>query len=434
LRLTGLIMLKISPALEGQDTKPADRASSRPTADLQPKGGSSRKRAITLLACAGFASSASIRVCDPVIPQLAAVFDTSAGEASAVISVFSVAYGLFLALYGPLGDRYSKYWLVTMATLACTVGSLAAAFAPNLDWLVAARVLTGATAAAIIPLSMAWIGDNVEYGRRQAVLARFLSGQILGMVGGQFLGGLMADTLGWRWSFHVLAALYIVVGLSLLLELLYGGVAAGGVGKSGGGMPLATAMRSVVRVPWARAILLIGFVEGAAVFGPLAFIPTYLHLRFDLSLTGSAAILGTYGLGGLLYSLTAKRLVRLFGEQGLAAGGGALLCVAFITLLTGTAWQCALGACLIAEFGFYMLHNTLQINSTQMVPGARGSAVALFVSAFFLGQSTGVALAAWAVDAVGPLWLFGSAAVALPVIGSGFALALHRRHISLAPL
>ena len=57
-----------------------------------------------------------------------------------------------------------------------------------------------------------------------------------------------------------------------------------------------------------------------------------------------------------------------------------------------------------------MLHNTLQINSTQMVPGARGSAVALFVSAFFLGQSTGVALAAWAVDAVGPLWLFGAAA------------------------
>ena len=125
-------------------------------------------------------------------------------------------------------------------------------------------------------------------------------------------------------------------GLSLLLELLYGGaagVAAGGVGRSGEGMPLATAMRSVVRVPWARAILLIGFVEGAAVFGPLAFIPTYLHLRFDLSLTGSAAILGTYGLGGLLYSLTAKRLVGLFGERGLAAGGGALLCVAFLTLL-----------------------------------------------------------------------------------------------------
>ena len=80
-----------------------------------------------------------------------------------------------------------------------------------------------------------------------------------------------------------------------------------------------------MRVPWARTILLIGFLEGAAVFGPLAFIPTYLHLRFDLSLTGSAAILAIYGLGGLLYSLIAKRLVGLFGERGLAAGGGVLL-------------------------------------------------------------------------------------------------------------
>ena len=40
--------------------------------------------------------------------------------------------------------------------------------------------LTGATAAAVIPLSMAWIGDNVPYERRQPVLARFLIGQITG--------------------------------------------------------------------------------------------------------------------------------------------------------------------------------------------------------------------------------------------------------------
>ena len=50
--------------------------------------------------------------------------------------------------------------------------------APGFDALRLARVLAGATAAAVIPLSMAWIGDVVDYERRQPVLARFLIGQL----------------------------------------------------------------------------------------------------------------------------------------------------------------------------------------------------------------------------------------------------------------
>ena len=41
------------------------------------------------------------------------------------------------------------------------------------------------------------------------------------------------------------------------------------------------------------------FLEGAAVFGAMAFIPTYLNARFGLTLTAAGAILGFYGIGGL---------------------------------------------------------------------------------------------------------------------------------------
>jgi predicted MFS family arabinose efflux permease len=51
--------------------------------------------------------------------------------------------------------------------------------------------------------------------------------------------------------------------------------------------------------------------------------------------------------------------------------------------------------------GFYMLHNTLQINATQMAPQRRGAAVAAFASCFFLGQAAGVALAGLAADHLG---------------------------------
>ena len=61
-----------------------------------------------------------------------------------------------------------------------------------------------------------------------------------------------------------------------------------------------------------------------------------------------------------------------------------------------------------------MLHNTLQTHATQMLPEARGTAVAGFSSALFLGQSAGVALAAPIVDRAGapPVFVARGGAVA----------------------
>ncbi len=70
--------------------------------------------------------------------------------------------------------------------------------AGSLATLAGLRLLSGVTAAAIIPLSMAFIGDHVAYEQRQATLARFMSGQILGLIGGQVIGGIVGDLLGWR--------------------------------------------------------------------------------------------------------------------------------------------------------------------------------------------------------------------------------------------
>jgi predicted MFS family arabinose efflux permease len=75
-----------------------------------------------------------------------------------------------------------------------------------------------------------------------------------------------------------------------------------------------------------------------------------------------------------------------------------------------------------------MLHNTLQTNATQMAPERRGAAVALFASAFFLGQSTGVAMASLAVERMPTTSIVVTGAVATLAIGIAFSrlLATHR--------
>ena len=389
-------------------------------------------RAIALLSVAALASSASARLCDPMLPDLIRSFSASPAETAHVVSGFSVAYGLMQAFFGPLGDRIGKYRLIALTTLACILGTLGAALAVSLDWLILSRVLTGATAAGIIPLSMAWIGDTVPYEKRQATLARFLGGQIMGVIGGQFIGGLFADTLGWRWAFGFLCLIYLVVGSLVFLESWRNPLTYHQKVTSGKGNGVFAQATSVFRVPWARTILAIVFLEGVFVFGTLAFVPSYLHEHFGLTLTMAGAVMGLFGLGGLSYILFAKSFVRRFGESGLALFGALLIASAWGLLAIAPAWNWALLSSYFLGLGFYMLHNTLQTNATQMAPQVRGTAVSLFASAFFLGQSLGVVLAALLLEKLGAFPLFVVAGLCIPVIGVVFSRLLLLRHQSRA--
>ena len=58
-----------------------------------------------LLSLAAFASAASMRVTDALLPRLSSQFHVGLAQAANVITVFSVAYGLMQVLFGPLGDR-----------------------------------------------------------------------------------------------------------------------------------------------------------------------------------------------------------------------------------------------------------------------------------------------------------------------------------------
>ena len=398
----------------------------------EPEG----RRAIALLALAGFFSSAAFRVCDPLLPLLASTFSTSTGAAAYTITVFAVAYGGLQVFWGPLGDRYGKYRTAAFATFACAIGNVGAVFAPTLTVLIVCRGIAGATGGGIIPLALAWMGDTIPYGRRQEVLARFMTWSILGVASGGFLGGLFADTLGWRWAFGALAACYVIVGVLLQFELrrLARAAAAGPV-AGGSSMqsaqaprpPFAQQVAAILRERWPRVVLVTVALEGAIVFGALTFVASDLHERFGLSLTGAGGVVAAYGLGGVGYTLFARRLVARLGERGLAQLGGLVCLIAFGALALAQDWRVSLAACFAIGLGFYMLHNTLQTNATQMAPHARGTAVAMFASCLFIGQSIGVAVAALVIDSAGPRWLFAAASVFMMILASAFARALRSR-------
>ncbi len=364
-----------------------------------------------------------------MLPELSLVFDAPISATSQVISWFAITYGLMQLFYGPVGDRFGKYRVVMWATLGCSVGCLLSALSPRLDALVIARVACAATAAAIIPLSLAWVGDVVHYQHRQETLARVGLGTMMGITAGQLLGGLLTDTLGWRWAFVLMSCIFGSVSLLLWQQLKHLGGTTHAHHSSTG---FIKQLLQVAHDPWARTLLGIALVEGAMIFGLLAVTASHLHHTHQISLTLAGGTTALFGLGGMAYMATAKSVIRRFGEVGLARAGGLYFGLAFLVVAFCPWWQLALPSCFMAGFGFAMFHNTMQAKATQMAPTARGTGVTLFAGFLFLGQSLGVLVLAALISQFDSRVVVGSVAVCVVALGTFFARALARRNATQA--
>ena len=361
--------------------------------------------------------------------MLAEAFGTTAGGASAVITSFAVAYGALQLVNGPLGDRIGKYRMVFWVTAISAAGCLACAIAPTLPLLVLARFASGATIGAIVPLAMAWIGDAVPYERRQAVLARFLIGTLLGGALATTLSGALGERFGWQAIFYVLAVLYVVAATLLYAELRSNPATQARAHSGESMLDSFARMFGLLRGRWVRVVLFTVFLEGALSYGGFAFAAYHAHYALGLSVSASGVLVAAAAVGGLLYAAVAVRLVPRLGERGLVIGGGLLLCFGLpgLALAPGPAW--AVPALVAQGLGLIMLHNTLQLHATQMAPQSRGAALALFAFSLFTGQSMGVWIASHVVDAHGTLPVFLAAGAGLVMLAFFFQrqLAARRR-------
>lgn len=371
-----------------------------------------------------------VRVSDPLLPQIAADVGTTVGAASIITSAYAVSHGASLLIAGPFGDRFPKYAIVTLVTLLCAITVAACGASRTLTELGIARLLSGLTAGPIITFGIAFIGDTVPYEKRQPVIGRFLAGQILGLAAGQVVGGVIGDYLGWRSVFYVIAGIFLVVGLGLLIELLRNPLTRQTPPRAKTRASFVGGYVAVLSEPWARIILFAVFAESALFFAPFAFIGADLHTRQDLSFTAVGIVLSMFGVGGLIYVVSVEKLVSRLGQQGLVIWGGILMALAFLALALIPFWWVSAAAIGATGLGLYMLHNTLQVNATQMAPDNRATAMSLFTVHLYIGQSAGVAAVAPMVDRYGAPPVYIAAAILWPLLAFWFLGKLRRRKAS----
>jgi predicted MFS family arabinose efflux permease len=406
-------------------TSRVDRSLAR-TAARDPETEAAPGRAsLLVVGMAAFMVQADARVIDPLLHAIARDFHTIPPNAAIVISAYALPYGLFQLFYGPFGDRIGKLRVMAGCLAFFAVGTFACAFVPNLPVFAILRFVTGVAAAAVVPMSIGYIGDKFPYEMRQIALGRFMSALMMGQIAGSTLGGIFGEYIGWRDVFVVFGVVALAVSALLarearrfpepqkasrvlgpsVLAVPFGGsimfVGMIGVlpdlfgkGLIGLGVTLliyalVTQYGGLLKRPNAPLVLGTVLLEGLFVFGGLAYLASSLTDRFGINYASAGLMVAGFGAGGLVYSVSVKKLVGRIGELGILVLGGSLLGVAFVSIGIMPVWYWFIPLVILLGMGYYTMHGTLQTRATELAPEARGTAISLFAFCFFMGQATG---------------------------------------------
>ena len=421
------------------------------TATTAPSTGV-RSGAVLALACAAqFVVVLDVAVVNVALPSIRADLGFGTGTLHWVIVAYALILGSFLLLGGRICDVFGRRTALSIGLALFTLSSAAAGLATNAGMLLGARAAQGLGAALIPPAALATIAITFpDPGARGRALG--LYGAVTGMSAsvGVIAGGVITETLGWRWVFLVNLPIGLVLAVAALALLprqrqragrLSRGVASS-VTASAGIFALVLGLSEGSTRSWsgaasigplAAAVVLLATFFGLERRDPTPLVPREIRSRPVLSAAATAfflfgALLAFIFLGSLLmqqllaYSsattglawlamtvtsfvaavLTGTKLLPILGVGRLIVGGLVLLAAAAVLAsLVGPDAHYASGllpALLVAGAAGGFAAPALQIGALTGVPEhAAGVAAGLLETMRDVGGSVGIAFVATAL-------------------------------------
>lgn len=362
--------------------------------------------ALGLLFFLGFLVSVDLRIIGPVMPSVAESLRATPGAIGLAMTAYGFAYGAGQFVYGPLSDRHGRVAVVRVAALGFGACTALSGLCVTTGQFVAARLLAGAFAGSVIPLTLVHIGDTVDYARRHATVARFSVVTSAGFAFSAAIGGMVAHFVSWR------AMLIGYALLALAPAALLWRVEPGPPPKAATAEP-AVSYADFLRDPFARRVYAGILAESFLLSGALNYLGAYAFARYQINQLEVGLLLALFGVGTMAGGVLMAPLRRYLSERGLAGWGGALMGVALLLLLIPAGgWPLFAAAMLLLGWGFVGLHTTLQVYGTEISRAARGKAFSLFPASLSAGAAAGTA-------AMGPLVDAGAERVMLVICGAG---------------
>ena len=169
----------------------------------QPLTGATLALATASLSLAMFMQVLDTTIANVSIPTIAGDLAVSPSQGTWIITSFAVSNAIALPLAGWLARRFGEVRLFVMATLLFTLASWMCGLAPNFQTLIAARVLQGAAAGPMVPLSQSLLLNNYPEHKRGMALALWAMTTTVAPIMGPLMGGWITQNISWPWIFYI---------------------------------------------------------------------------------------------------------------------------------------------------------------------------------------------------------------------------------------
>lgn len=361
----------------------------------------------------------------PALPGIARDFAAPMGAAQLTLSALILCFGFGQIACGPLADRHGRRPVLLAGLALYTLAAIASAFAPDIEWLIAARALQGFGMAAAVTGGRSIVRDLYAPAEGARAMSKAMTGLGVIAFASPTLGGLLATAFGWPSAMLALA----VFGAATLAHIAWRfeetlerpDPQATRLG------PWLHNMGRVVAHPTFRAFALLGSATYGGLYTMLAASAFVFIEHLGLSRTAYGLVISSFSLAYILGTMLCRRLLVARGLRGAVAAGGALSLVgggsmALLSLAgVDQAW-----AIIVPQWLFMIGHGIhqpcAQVGAVGPFPDKAGVAAALsgfammltaFVVGLVLGRTLGqdswpltlgvggfgaaVALAAWTV-------------------------------------
>jgi predicted MFS family arabinose efflux permease len=341
----------------------------------------------------GFCTFLNLYSPQALLPELSREFGATAAEISAIMTASTLAVALTAPVTGAIADTLGRKRVIAFALFAVSVPTVMLTLAHDVHAMAVWRFVQGLFLPGIFAVTVAYIGDEWPPNEVAGVTGLYVTGSSIGGFAGRMVPGALADLIGWRPAFLVLAAMTLIAAVAILVML----PRERRFVRSEGLAASAAQMLRHLRNPQLIATFAVGF---GTLFN---FIATFTYVSFhlaappyDFSSTWLGALFFTY-LGGTAMTPWTGRLIARYGRRNFVLRVIAVWVFGALMLLAPGLPLIIAGLVVCATAGMLCQSVSTGYIAVSAKQG-RSSAVGLYVTCFYVGGSVGAFLpgVAWA--------------------------------------
>ncbi|WP_221353087.1 MFS transporter [Streptomyces beigongshangae] len=290
--------------------------------------------ALVITGVAGFMAALDNLVVTTALPSIRQDFGGELDDLEWTVSAYTLTFAVLLMFGAALGDRFGRRRLFLVGITVFTGASAAAAMAPGIDALIAARAVQGVGAAIMMPLTLTLLTAAVPAARRGTAYGIWGAVNGLAVASGPLIGGSLTEHLSWQWIFW----LNVPLGLALLplarlrLSESFGTGAPldirGTLLASGGLFGIVYGLVRAPVVGWSDGLVLLALFAGASLLAGFVFhgirarnpmLPMRLFRSRAFAGINAASLLMFLGMFGSIFLLS-QYLQGVLGYSPTEAG------------------------------------------------------------------------------------------------------------------